>query len=236
MGLTADHHYYRSVDLGMVLVLQHTSQPVMEHKRVNDGGRIFRSPTLEWLTRTHIAFPLSVFYGMAVFSMWYGVQRLQLAPLLLLVLLLSGLLFFTWVEYTVHRRFYHMRTDSPRKARVQYVFHGVHHEHPRDRRRLALPPLMSVLVAGAFVGIFRMLLGPMGIVLGGGFLMGYATYLLIHYAIHVYPPPRNMLAALWKHHNLHHYVGDTAGFGVSSPFWDLVYGTMPAEPRTRPGK
>jgi 4-hydroxysphinganine ceramide fatty acyl 2-hydroxylase len=203
----------------------------MESKRVNTSGRIFRSPVLEALTRTHIAFPLTIFLGCGLLGLWFGSVQLGLGPGVLLVLVITGSIFFTWVEYTVHRRFYHLRTNSPGRARVQYVFHGVHHDHPRDKRRLALPPLMSLLVAAAFVGMFRLILGPMGVVFGGGFLMGYAVYLSIHYAIHVLPPPRNVLARLWKHHNLHHFVGDTAAFGVSSPFWDLVYGTMPPDPR-----
>ncbi|MDX9750152.1 MAG: sterol desaturase family protein, partial [Flavobacteriales bacterium] len=133
-------------------------------------------------------------------------------------------------EYLVHRYFYHMSTDSPRKARVQYIFHGVHHDHPRDKKRLALPPLMSVLVAGLFVGLFRLIMGPSGYAFGGGFMAGYATYLLAHYAIHIYRAPKNFLGAIWKHHNLHHYVGDTAAFGVSSPLWDHIFGTMPEDP------
>lgn len=188
---------------------------------------------LEALTRTHIAFPLVIFYSTSAVALWWVVDMAVLPALAVIVLALSGLFFFSWVEYTVHRRFYHMGTDSPRRARVQYIFHGVHHEHPRDKRRLALPPVMSVLVAGSFVGLFRLLMGPMGLAFGGGFLAGYATYLAIHYAIHVYPPPKNWLAALWKHHNLHHFAGDDRAFGVSSPFWDLVYGTMPVDPRTR---
>jgi 4-hydroxysphinganine ceramide fatty acyl 2-hydroxylase len=215
----------------MALILLHISQPVMERKHVNESGRIFRSPVLEALTRTHIAYPLSIFTSIAVWGAWFGLHRADLGAGSVAVLMLGGALFFTWVEYTVHRWFYHMRTDGPRKARIQYVFHGVHHEHPRDRRRLALPPWMSVLVAMGFVALFRLVLGPMGVVFGGGFLLGYAIYLSIHYAIHVYPAPRNVLGVLWKHHNLHHFVGDTAAFGVSSPLWDLVHGTMPTERR-----
>ncbi|MBK9176643.1 MAG: sterol desaturase family protein [Flavobacteriales bacterium] len=200
---------------------------------VKDGGRIFESPVLEALTRTHIAIPLSIFYGTGAVALWFSVARLQLDGAGSLALFLSGVFFFTLVEYLVHRYFYHMSTDSPRKARVQYVFHGVHHDHPRDKKRLALPPLMSVIVASAFISLFRLLMGLHGLAFGGGFLVGYATYLLAHYSIHVYSPPRNFLKGIWKHHNLHHFVGDTGAFGVSSPLWDHVFGTMPEDPRAR---
>lgn len=201
--------------------------------KAKDSGRIFKSPVLEALTRTHIAIPLTIFYGTGVVALWFSVARLGLDASGILALFLAGAFFFTLVEYLVHRYFYHMSTDSPRKARVQYVFHGIHHDHPRDKKRLALPPLMSVIVAGAFIGLFRLLMGRHGFAFGGGFLVGYATYLLAHYAIHVYSPPRNFLKAIWKHHNLHHFVGDTGAFGVSSPLWDHVFGTMPEDPRAK---
>lgn len=205
----------------------------MATKNISDSGRIFQNPVLEALTKTHIAFPLTIFYGSGLLALYaalfrYGVDLLSGASLFLV-----GAVFFTLVEYVVHRFFYHMDTDSPRKARIQYVFHGVHHDHPRDKKRLALPPLMSALVAGMFIGLFRLIMGEAGLAFGGGFMVGYATYLLAHYAIHVYNPPKNFLKEIWKHHNLHHYVGDTGAFGVSSPLWDHVFGTMPEDPRKK---
>ena len=45
--------------------------------------------------------------------------------------------------------------------------------------------------------------------------------------------PHNFLGIIWKHHNLHHYVGDDGAFCVSSPFWDYIFGTMPKAPRRK---
>lgn len=202
----------------------------MASKKINDSGRLFRSPFLEAMTRTHIAFPLTIFYGTGLLALYASLSYFNLRVLPTISLFVVGAFFFTLVEYLVHKHFYHMGTDSPRKARLQYMFHGVHHDHPRDKKRLALPPIMSVLVAAMFVGIFYLLMGEPGIAFGGGFMTGYATYLLAHYAIHVYNPPKNFLGVIWKHHNLHHYVGDTGAFGVSSPLWDHVFGTMPEDP------
>jgi 4-hydroxysphinganine ceramide fatty acyl 2-hydroxylase len=203
----------------------------MAARNLPSSGRLFDSPMLEALSRTHIVFPLAIFSGTSIASLWWAASSVHLPLLAWVLLVLAGLLFFTWVEYMVHRYVYHMHTDSPRKTRLQYVFHGVHHDHPRDKQRLALPPWLSVIVAGAFIGVFRLLLGPLGLAFGGGFLLGYATYLAIHYAVHVYPPPKNRLAILWKHHNLHHFASDDSAFGVSSPLWDMVYGTLPVDPR-----
>jgi sterol desaturase/sphingolipid hydroxylase (fatty acid hydroxylase superfamily) len=96
-----------------------------------------------------------------------------------------------------------------------------------------MPPLLSILLAVMFISLFRLVIGPNGYAFGGGFLFGYSSYLLAHYAIHMYKTPRNFLGIIWKHHNLHHFVGDDGAFGVSSPFWDHIFGTMPKEPRRR---
>jgi 4-hydroxysphinganine ceramide fatty acyl 2-hydroxylase len=202
----------------------------MGTKPAKGSDRLFKSPVLEALTKTHIAVPLTLFYGIGVFTVVASLVWLDLGVISVAALFIVGAFFFTLVEYLVHRYFYHMGADTPRKARLQYVFHGVHHDHPRDKKRLALPPLLSIAVAAMFIGLFRLLLGQYGFAFGGGFMTGYATYLLAHYAIHVYNPPKNFLGVVWKHHNLHHFVGDTGAFGVSSPLWDHVFGTMPEDP------
>jgi sterol desaturase/sphingolipid hydroxylase (fatty acid hydroxylase superfamily) len=46
-----------------------------------------------------------------------------------------------------------------------------------------------------------------------------------------------MLKALKRYHMLHHYKTPNERFGVSSPTWDAVFGTLPDDtpkPRTEP--
>ena len=198
------------------------------------SGRIFQNPILEALTKTHIAIPLTIFYGLGIASGYVSVHVLGYSVLHTLSFYAVGALFFTLIEYLAHRYLYHMGTaGSARKVRLQYIMHGIHHDHPRDKKRLALPPLLSVVLATLFMGLFRLILGPSGIAFGGGFMTGYATYLMVHYAVHTMNPPKNIFGVLWKHHNLHHYVGDTGAFGVSSPLWDHIFGTMPEDPKAR---
>jgi len=197
-----------------------------------ESGQIFKSPVLEALTKTHIAVPLVMFFGIGAFSGYASVHLLGLRVLSTLSLYLAGALFFTFIEYIAHRKLYHMGTaGSARKVRMQYVMHGVHHDHPRDKKRLALPPVVSIVLASAFMGLFYLVLGTGGVAFGGGFMTGYATYLMVHYAVHTMNPPKNFFSILWKHHNMHHYVGDQGAFGVSSPLWDHIFDTMPMDPR-----
>ena len=59
-----------------------------------------------------------------------------------------------------------------------------------------------------------------------GFLFGYLMYGTMHYAIHAWNPPFKWMKPLWRNHHLHHYKNEHNGFGVSSTFWDHVFGTM----------
>lgn len=200
-------------------------------KHITSGGRIFKNPLLEALTKTHIAIPLTLFWTAGILTLWHSVANLGIAWGTALVFFAGGIILFTLVEYLMHRFLYHIPAGTEKRRRFQYVIHGVHHDHPRDKARLAMPPLLSIVLAVLFITLFRAVIGPNGYAFGGGFLFGYSTYLLAHYAIHVYKPPKNMLGIIWKHHNLHHFVGDDGAFGVSTPFWDYVFGTMPKKTR-----
>lgn len=194
-------------------------------------GRIFKSPVLEALTKTHIAVPLALFWTAGIITLWYSIASLGISWLSAFGFFFGGAFLFTLVEYIMHRYMYHIPADTEKRKRFQYVVHGVHHDHPRDKSRLALPPLLSIVLATLFILLFRAVLGNAGFAFGGGFLFGYSTYLLAHYCIHMYKQPNNFLSIIWKHHNLHHYVGDDGAFGVSSPFWDYIFGTMPSDPK-----
>ena len=146
-------------------------------------------------------------------------------------LFLTGLLAFTLVEYLVHRYVYHIPATTPGRAKFQYTMHGVHHEYPKDKTRLAMPPILTVFVASLLFFIFRFTLGNAAFGVLAGFVFGYACYLFVHYSLHVFAPPRNALKWLWHHHAMHHYTQESAAFGVCTTLWDHVFGTMP---RRRP--
>jgi sterol desaturase/sphingolipid hydroxylase (fatty acid hydroxylase superfamily) len=205
----------------------------MATRHVASAGRVFKNPFLEALTRTHIAIPLTLFWTAGIITLWYSIARLGVSWWMAAIFFLLGAFFFTLVEYLMHRFLYHIPGTTEGKRKFQYTIHGVHHDHPRDKSRLALPPVLSVVLALLFIGLYRLIMGDLGLAFGGGFLFGYSTYLAAHYAIHMYKPPKNFLSIIWKHHNLHHYVGDDGAFGVSSPFWDHVFGTMPADPKRK---
>ncbi len=196
-------------------------------------GKIFDNPFLEKLTRTHALFPITIFYSIAAVLLILDVVNVWQMPEEMVLVFFGGLLFWTLFEYLAHRFVFHMDTTTRLRERIQYTFHGVHHEYPRDKQRLAMPPVLSVVLAGVLVAFFRIIIGVPGYAFAAGFLAGYASYLLIHYSIHSRIPPKNFLGKLWMHHSIHHYKDNTVAFGVSSPLWDVILGTMPHKDYTR---
>ena len=117
-------------------------------------------------------------------------------------------------------------SENPRLQRITYLLHGNHHHYPRDRARLFMPPLPSLIISSAIFGILYLFLGKYALIFFPGFLLGYLLYGTMHYAIHAWNPPFKWLKPLWRNHHLHHYKDENHGFGVSSTLWDHVFGTM----------
>jgi sterol desaturase/sphingolipid hydroxylase (fatty acid hydroxylase superfamily) len=188
--------------------------------------RLFENPVLEKLSRTHIAVPLSVFFLYAAALLLWSVYTTEVSPFFTALFFFFGWVAFSWVEYNVHRYVFHLPATTPLRARFQYTIHGVHHEFPKDKDRLAMPPVLSVTLATLLLGVFRLLMADYAFSFTAGFIVGYSMYLWVHYMVHAYAPPKNFFRILWLNHSIHHYKNGKSVFGVSSPLWDYIYGTM----------
>ena len=197
-------------------------------KPSNVGSKVlFKNPILELLTRTHISITLVMYTVLPAVILYYGLANQKLDPWTSAILFLSGIIFFTLVEYVMHRFLFHLPASTPRRKEFARVVHGAHHEHPRDKDRISMPPLPSILLATFFFVFFYLLLGDFTYGFLPGFYFGYCLYSGVHYMVHAYQPPRNFLKVLWVHHGIHHYKDHDNAFGVSSPLWDYVFKTMP---------
>lgn len=191
------------------------------------SATLFSNPVLERISRTHISIPISLFLAISSVSLYYGLVATTIPVGLGLAFLFLGLLAFTFVEYMMHKHFFHMEPDTPLKDKLQYNVHGVHHDYPKDKDRLAMPPFVSAAYAAIFYLVFTLIMGDFALYFLPGFLFGYAGYLGVHYVVHAYNPPKNFLKVLWINHAIHHYKDPDAAFGVSSPLWDYLLGTLP---------
>lgn len=188
---------------------------------------MFENKVLNRLSQTHIATPIVIFFAYAIGLLYYTEVATQVSLFAVIGLFLLGTLGFTLAEYIVHRWVYHPpHGASEQYKEVTYNMHGFHHDYPKDKKRLAMPPIAAVTISTLLLFLFEMVLGDYAFAYLAGFVVGYAMYLVVHYMVHMYPPPKNFLKALWVNHALHHYSEDEVLFGVSQPLWDYVFGTM----------
>lgn len=195
--------------------------------------KLFQNSILEKLTHTHIGYPLIIFGAISMVLIYYGIIEKGFRTPVMILLFFCGLLFFTFIEYIMHRYLYHMPVFGKMSEKISYTMHGVHHDYPKDKTRLAMPPVLSLVVASVLFIVYRAVLGNYVFGFLAGFLIGYAAYLGIHYSVHAFRTPKNILKVLWYHHSIHHYREDDRAFGVSSPLWDYVFGTMPRKTRVK---
>ena len=201
---------------------------IKDIKPNNKGTKQLSSnPLVERLTRTHISIPITLFLGYSGGLLYWSAVNTSLTVAITVALFFVGLLAFTLVEYLMHRYLFHMDVYSEIRRKAQYVMHGVHHEFPKDKDRLAMPPFASLTIATILLFLFRLLMDDYVFAFLPGFLTGYASYLFVHYIVHAFQPPKNIFKALWIHHGIHHYKDNEKAFGVSSPLWDYIFRTMP---------
>jgi 4-hydroxysphinganine ceramide fatty acyl 2-hydroxylase len=103
---------------------------------------------------------------------------------------------------------------------------GIHHEYPKDPSRLFMPPLPGLIIISVILSILYLPMKNYAFHFMAGLVNGYLFYSFIHYSIHRFRPPKRF-KRLWSHHTLHHYKYGEKAFGVSTLFWDRVFGTLP---------
>ena len=194
---------------------------------------LFDNRLLDFFSRVHPSIPALIFVPVIALCVWAGVDR-GLGAGATIALLLVGLLAWTLTEYWLHRLVFHWEPDHPLGSRMHFIMHGVHHDHPNDRLRLVMPPAVSVPLAALFFGMFALIAGtPAAYPVFAGFIAGYLAYDYTHYHVHHHVPRTKAGKRLREQHMRHHFQDHRFGYGVSSPLWDAVFGTLPSRRTTR---
>jgi sterol desaturase/sphingolipid hydroxylase (fatty acid hydroxylase superfamily) len=212
----------------------------MSHWQIEGGKepiRLFHSGVLEFFTHIHPAVvlviwaPVTILLLVLAISSWPTDVPLWQIPLAFVI----GLFVWTLAEYVLHRFVFHFAPSTPWQKRASFLFHGVHHAQPRCKTRLVMPPAVSIPLALVFYGLFSLLLST---ILGArhwvapvfsGFIAGYLTYDMLHYGTHHFRLRWRAWQFLRQHHMRHHSLTPDMRYGVSSPLWDIVFGTMPSQ-------
>jgi dihydroceramide fatty acyl 2-hydroxylase len=179
---------------------------------------------LDVVTRCRPVVPALIFAPTIVLLSAIALERLPFWEYAITFALAYG--FWTFTEYWIHRAIFHLEPRSVIGARLHWMIHGVHHDHPSDPMRLVMPPIVTVplglLFLGAFLGIFGVAYGS---AVAAGFFFGYLLYDMTHYTLHHHKPKSRLGRRLHELHMRHHFEDDERCFGVSAPWWDTVFGT-----------
>ncbi len=201
--------------------------PSLENRKKN-RIRVYKNSFVEnVLATSHPALPGLWFgpfiaYGIYVaFTGWTG-------PLMGLGLVVLGALAFTLIEYLLHRFPFHWHGGDKRRGRLRlFLMHGYHHQFPNDKTRLVAPPLMSWPLAAILIGLYWLLIPSLMWVVFAGTCVGYLFYDWAHYYTHHARNPTFWLGkVIRRSHAVHHYQLFHLNMGISSPLWDVVFGTF----------
>jgi sterol desaturase/sphingolipid hydroxylase (fatty acid hydroxylase superfamily) len=192
---------------------------------------MFESRVLDALSRVHPVVPVAIFGpGIVALAAWSLHNTSAGTTVLLMV---GGYAMWTLFEYWLHRLVFHFEPEYGIGARLHWIIHGVHHDHPNDPMRLVMPPAVSVPLGAAVFGVLYLVFGhDYAPGLGAGFFIGYLAYDMTHYYLHHFRARGPLGRILRERHMRHHFQDDTRGFGISAPYWDDVFRTSSRAKRT----
>jgi cyclopropane-fatty-acyl-phospholipid synthase len=136
-----------------------------------------------------------------------------------------GLCSWTVLEYGFHRFVLHGMQPFAR-------LHGLHHERPMAL--ICTPTAVSAALITGLVFLPLWYFGNLWLAcaITLGVVTGYWAYSLMHHATHHWPSKSAWLKERKRLHAIHHHSVEACCFGVTTAFWDRVFGTLkPNKPR-----
>jgi sterol desaturase/sphingolipid hydroxylase (fatty acid hydroxylase superfamily) len=194
--------------------------------RERETLRMFENRFMEFFSKVHWTVPIALYLPLIGFLLWISANKLNLKWFGIWGAFLSGIAFWTLVEYLLHRFVFHYHPKSQFGKRIFWILHGVHHDYPSDPLRLVMPPIVSAPLAVIFYFLFVSTLGTsLAPPVMSGFTLGYLAYDVSHYAIHHFTFKGSFFGRIREHHLRHHFKDSERGFGVSSAVWDRIFKT-----------
>lgn len=134
---------------------------------------------------------------------------------------------WSFTEYVMHRFVGHKKGAKQTFAKEHIRHHATAGYFTPTTKKIWLSARVLVPFWCCAVAVFGIAIGSAVL---AGFTASYATYEIMHYMFHSFPPRTSAGAWLRKHHFWHHYHNPNRNHGVTSPLWDIVFGTrVPAE-------
>lgn len=129
---------------------------------------------------------------------------------------LAGLAYWTLIEYGVHRFVLHR--VPPFRA-----MHEMHHLQPLAPIGTPTFVTLTLFAMLAFLPAWWVANIWIASALTLGVLLGYITYSVTHHAAHHWRASSDWMKRRKQLHGLHHQLGHTRHFGVTTNLWDHVF-------------
>jgi 4-hydroxysphinganine ceramide fatty acyl 2-hydroxylase len=147
--------------------------------------------------------------------------------LMTVLAMLGGVIYWTFLEYIIHRFLYH---SSYHSGRVRYFvgsFHTYHHQEMNDHRVLNAGFLMVYIVTPTVLSPLLLFTQDFQFLssLAVGLMSAHYFYEWVHYMLHYKAYETGYLNYIQKYHFYHHDVAENKNYGNTSHLWDLVFGT-----------
>ena len=145
-----------------------------------------------------------------------------------LLLLVSGVLSWGLIEYGLHRFIFHYDARTAFGKKLVYAAHLSHHDDPRATNRFFSSLVISAPVAAAYLLLAWIATGSLRAAsfLFAGLAFGYFYYEWLHFRAHHRRARLRPFRYLRKYHLMHHYRTPELRFGVTSPLFDVIFGTF----------
>ena len=120
----------------------------------NSGSAIlFKNSNAEKFTKSNPLLIWAMYLILITAMLYYSYTTLQLSLMEMGLLFIAGSFVWTLTEYLIHRFVFHFITENKTGKKIIYLFHGNHHEYPRDKERLFMPPVPSLIISAVFFSI-----------------------------------------------------------------------------------
>ena len=134
-----------------------------------------------------------------------------------------GIILWTFIEYVLHRFLGHVHKGK-NFFKAEHSLHHSKFEYFAPASKKAVSALIvfgmlffSLRLVFTMENVFSFLVGLFGM---------YFLYELTHFRFHAKNPVAKPFVILRKHHFYHHFHNPKTNFGVTTRFWDRVFGTF----------
>lgn len=136
--------------------------------------------------------------------------------------ILAGAAGWSLSEYALHRWVGHDPKSKTDFADEHRRHHAARFYFAPTSKKLAYAgPLLAG--AAALAGVVA---GGAGVAFVASYAVTYAGYEVLHRRLHTHGPRGPVGRFLRRHHFAHHFKAPQANHGVTSPVWDVLFGTL----------